>query len=48
MYLSYHILSLVSTGSSISSNKPSILLAFWDILWYYGNRERKLRKGHIT
>ena len=29
---------------SISSNKPSILLAFWDILWYYGNRE-KAKKG---
>jgi hypothetical protein len=33
---------------SISSDKPSILLAFWDFLWYDGNRERKLRKGHIT
>ena len=33
---------------SISSDKPSILLAFWDFLWYYGNRERKLRKGYIT
>ena len=29
---------------SISSDKPSILLAFWDILWYYGNRE-KAKKG---
>jgi DNA-binding LytR/AlgR family response regulator len=29
---------------SISSDKPSILLAFWDFLWYYGNRE-KAKKG---
>jgi len=34
---------------SISSDKPSILLAFWDFLWYYGNREiEKNRKGHIA
>ena len=33
---------------SISSDKPSILLAFWDFLWYDGNREKKIRKGHIT
>jgi len=33
---------------SISSDKPSILLAFWDFLWYDENRERKLRKWHIT
>ena len=33
---------------SISNGKPSILLAFWDFLWYYGNREiEKNRKGHI-
>jgi len=34
---------------SISSDKPSILLAFWDFLWYYGNREiEKNRKEHVT
>ena len=29
---------------SISNGKPSILLAFWDFLWYDGNRE-KAKKG---
>jgi len=33
---------------SISNGKQSILLAFWDFLWYDENRERKLRKWHIT
>ena len=30
---------------SISNGKPSILLAFWDFLWYDGNREKKDKKG---
>ena len=30
---------------SISNGKPSILLDFWNILWYYENREKKDKKG---